>query len=272
MIVLQPRAGEGRTMMRLRQACSREIDMTSVMYPDITELIDPDYSFEKLLQDVVRQIEHIEPVGPIMLTAYSWGGIIAYMAAVELIDAGRTVSFLGLFDTDWSPTACQAPPQKNLVRLLVRKLRSLTKVNVIAKHSARFLSRYRTKAFMRALVGWSEKTTRFEIFRHLFRHHMTEELLTALSLPSWNRLRKFPRVIDVPVFLFRAELRGSEAADDLGWGAHCVDLQIIRVPGNHSSMLEPENASQVYSEYLAAVSLTEMPDHALLSSERSQLR
>jgi len=48
----------------------------------------------------VEQLCTIEPAGPYWLAGWSFGGVLAYEMAQQLVDAGSTVSFLGLFDAN----------------------------------------------------------------------------------------------------------------------------------------------------------------------------
>ncbi len=61
-------------------------------------------AFGMTLSDIasvhVEQLRTIEPAGPYWLAGWSFGGVLAYEMAQQLVAAGSTVAFLGLFDAN----------------------------------------------------------------------------------------------------------------------------------------------------------------------------
>ena len=52
---------------------------------------------------VIRIIRHVQQAGPYRLAGWSFGGILAYETAQQLISAGETIEFLGLIDSVCPP-------------------------------------------------------------------------------------------------------------------------------------------------------------------------
>lgn len=72
-----------------------------------------------LARDYLEVIRRAQPHGPYRLAGMSFGGIVAYEAAQQLIAAGEEVEFLGLFDSVL-PELGWARRPRELARLLVR--------------------------------------------------------------------------------------------------------------------------------------------------------
>jgi len=257
MFVLTPISGFGMTLLRLRQACEGSIDMIPLDYPDLETVIDPGYTFEQFIQSLARQIQEIDPHGSIRLTGYSWGGYVAYAVAVALIDAGRQVCFLGILDTPWSVSPRNVTDRLERLRFRLDSDRR----NILALYAARLASKTKNGVLLRAVIRWSERVEHPSVFRIFFRKNLAGDLFTGLGAISLGSYREAPRILKVPTFLFRSEEHKATASDDLGWAGVCLDLQIIRVPGDHN-LMDPRGAEAMYSEYIAAVSFTDLRPEA----------
>ena len=61
---------------------------------------------ETIAEHYLRQIRHVQPQGPYMLSGYSFGGTIAFEIAQRLKKQGQTVSLLAMLDAPFpAPTA-----------------------------------------------------------------------------------------------------------------------------------------------------------------------
>jgi amino acid adenylation domain-containing protein len=56
-------------------------------------------TIEELAARYVRAIQSVQPSGPYSLIGHSFGGLVAYEMARQLVDAGESVTLLGLLDT-----------------------------------------------------------------------------------------------------------------------------------------------------------------------------
>jgi arthrofactin-type cyclic lipopeptide synthetase C len=65
------------------------------------ELTDPRYaaSIESLAAYHIENMREIQPKGPYRIAGYSFGGLVAYEMARQLLGAGQAVTFIGLLDT-----------------------------------------------------------------------------------------------------------------------------------------------------------------------------
>ena len=56
---------------------------------------------ETMAADYVLEIRRAQPRGPYFLAGHSFGGLVSFEIAQQLVRAGESVSFLGLIDTTW---------------------------------------------------------------------------------------------------------------------------------------------------------------------------
>ncbi|MDR5784232.1 acetoacetate--CoA ligase [Caballeronia sp. LZ065] len=59
----------------------------------------PQHSVEKMAQGYVRRIREVQPQGPYAIAGYSFGGLIAFEIAQQLVAAGEQIEMLCLLDT-----------------------------------------------------------------------------------------------------------------------------------------------------------------------------
>ncbi|HWE89929.1 MAG TPA: SDR family NAD(P)-dependent oxidoreductase [Pseudonocardiaceae bacterium] len=238
---------------------------TSVYQPLIAALPNgrPCYGYERL-DDVdtvedkaaryVELLREIQPDGPYLLGGWSFGGCLAYEVASVLTKAGQRVSLVAMIDSILPLPAPNASPQ---VLLLER--------------FARFAEHVEHTYGVRLDISITELSTldepeqiRFVLDRlssrvpdlgeAVLRHQYTSYVDARVSE------RYQPRPYDGRVLLLRAAdqhqlttsldpryLRTDEA---LGWDELCADLRVVRVPGDHVTMIDPPNVA-VLAHHLA---------------------
>jgi len=55
---------------------------------------DPSVTIESLVSRYLLEIQAFQPVGPYQICGYSFGGILAYEIAQQLLRAGEKVTFM----------------------------------------------------------------------------------------------------------------------------------------------------------------------------------
>lgn len=78
-------------------------------------------SVERLAAEFVARLRSVRPRGPYRLAGYSFGGFVALEMAQQLLAAGETVEFLGLFDA-FAPGTVRSTPLPRRVVLHVREM------------------------------------------------------------------------------------------------------------------------------------------------------
>ena len=70
---------------------SHALRIIGVPYADWPEIVQPDVSFEKIVAGAVAFMTERAPTGPLLIAGQSYGGHVAYAAALALSAAGRSV-------------------------------------------------------------------------------------------------------------------------------------------------------------------------------------
>ncbi|HKS14132.1 MAG TPA: amino acid adenylation domain-containing protein [Pseudomonas sp.] len=207
-------------------------------------------TLECLAARLVELIRGVQPQGPYRLAGWSFGGVLAYEVAAQLLGMDEPVSFLGLIDTyvprltDRGKARWQGPAL--LERQLLAHCRDYAEAlgeagmtalaAVEAEHQLHGLD---FEALLR-LCGEQQvlPAQLGEASDAQLRHYLEREVAHGHALAHY-RLEP----LGVPVHLFRAGQRVAEQAAGsmtLGWSetlpsqaVHCVE-----VPGDHVSMMQ----------------------------------
>jgi thioesterase domain-containing protein/acyl carrier protein len=182
----------------------------------------------------VEKLRHIQREGPYQLIGYSFGGVIAYEMARQLLASGERVEFLGLLDT----------PAPGYVFPLSARLR-MHAAN--AAQFRRMLAELRTRS-------WPGRGTYIRhavpaITRHRWLRWLLRKLPHDWRVPtppgSIARIHYHPNNYPGQIVLFwategRPQLHRTR---DLGW-ARLADggISVRAVPGNHRTMAYGPNA------------------------------
>jgi thioesterase domain-containing protein len=201
--------GDEPSLANFRHALNGRISFSLV---DIADLNAPAAVLKDMQQIgsvAARVIARRQPSGPIILAGYSFGGSVAYEAARSLIDCGREVALLGIFDTKFGAAAA------GVARTAAQSRRWKNRSMLRSALSCDFARSFILSALNR--LPWRiEQRIRHYLFR-LFRED---------PLHSWS-----PSPLDVETFLAVSE--EYEAKTLLIWRRLCRRLCIVRLPGEH---------------------------------------
>jgi thioesterase domain-containing protein len=245
MVFLVPgKWGDTPLLARFRMACAKSIRIVLTSYPDLGGLARGGY--EDIVAHLLAQIERFAPDGPILLAGYSLGGDFAE----RLSKRGRRISALLVLDTDAEPYDSGPPAERRGLAQRVSTLGRLAWKRDWATIAEAVLtpSVVTSPAGLRALrfaVSFRLSTDNLFMFRLSW--HL-RSMLVQFHRGAWIRQAPNAR-LSVPVVLFRSE----EGGVDLGWEARTEKLTIVPVPGNHVSMLDPENSEDLVAEFNRAV-------------------
>ena len=195
---------------------------------------------EDIAADYVEAIQATQPEGPYHLVGYSFGGIVAFEVANQILMRGGRVGLLGLFDTiEWQ-----------YGEKIEASLRPGQRLEVFGEHLKAIFSRDGA-GYLKGLV-----TAKFL--------HVKKKLLDALGRPRFVTIGSIeeintcaaanyrPKVYPGKLTLFRSTERSiSDGTDDmLGWGSLAAQgVEVHDVPSNHFNLLR-EPAVKVLAEKL----------------------
>ncbi|HEV2741063.1 MAG TPA: amino acid adenylation domain-containing protein [Candidatus Elarobacter sp.] len=198
---------------------------------------------EEIAARKIEMILAVQPAGPYRIAGWSFGGVVAYEIAAQLLDRDMSVEFLGLIDS-MCPTARRSRNKLQLgnVRAALRALLHRNGVSLGDEGEAAgtfedLLALCRERNALPAqLAAWTDAEIG-ALCNRVAAHLHAEETYS-------------PRGIAVPIHLFAAEqtlpmaerMLHSEAGT-LGWGLVAVSRQLhfTALPGNHVS-ITTENA------------------------------
>lgn len=214
----------------------------------------PSDRVEDLAAHYLKQMQLIQPHGPYLLVGISFGGMVAFEIAQQLLDQGEQVGFLGLLDT-YTPRAGKSIALKGQMKEHGRSLKKLglrylwKKIQEKVIGQMRFGADILSNLYRRALIKLLRAT----------RQSLPEALQDftyqkqSYQLAKNYRLRLYPG----QATLFKAldeQIGGVSLKIDptMGWGEIIQGgLEIHRIPGTHLNMLQ-EPQVQVLAEKLQA--------------------
>ena len=233
--------GDDLYFSRLSRHIASEVPVYGV---PAVPLDDPQLlSVQEIAARKIEMILAVQPAEPYRIAGWSFGGVVAYEIAAQLLDRGLSVEFLGLIDS-MCPTARRSRSKLHLgnARAALRALLQRNGVSLgdDADGAGTFedllaLCRERN-ALPPQLAAWTDAEIR-ALCNRVAAHLHAEETYS-------------PPGIAMPIHLFAAEqsfpvaerMLHSEAGT-LGWGLVAVSrqLHLVTLPGNHVS-ITTENA------------------------------
>jgi thioesterase domain-containing protein len=198
----------------------------------------------------IREIREAQPEGPYYLGGWSFGGVIAFEMARQLMAAGARIALLALFDTySRLPDKPADPPRS---RFLLWRLRF--HLGAVRRLERDQKLRY-VMAKVRSVLRWAGRQTD-SVWSGILRE-IRRPLPTAydrVRAANHDAARHYvPQPYDGTLTLFRATGMGLASSDDpyLGWAeVPGVDIEIIEVPGVHRSILREEEDIRSLAEKL----------------------
>ncbi len=201
----------------------------------------PDESVEQLAAYYLEQLRRTQPVGPYRILGYSFGGLVAFEMGRRLREMGEPVDFIGLLDTELHE-AC-LPQLERAAYLGLRKVHTGTTrlCKRVPALTALFgplrtaIERHLHATFAGPLAAPWEAATLTPHMKHV-------EMLARKAFSSYR-----PKLLDFPVWYFRASARSPDFFDPLPvWEAATGGrLKVVEVPGDHFSMIRDPQVSEL---------------------------
>ncbi|HST57571.1 MAG TPA: alpha/beta fold hydrolase, partial [Longimicrobium sp.] len=203
---------------------------------------------EAMAARLVGMIREVQPSGPYRLAGWSFGGVLSYEVAAQLMGRDETVEFVGMFDSYYPAgfTVPGSPPAQSrdpgLDHALI--LHALRTADTLADGAGAESDE------QIAAAGDDDLETFVRTCREegLLPRHVTVAQARAVR----DRLRNHQRALGeyspqpLPVLLHQFPAEDSRTADPTrGWGAFHPQgwLRVTPVPGTHLSMMRAPNAA-----------------------------
>ncbi len=208
------------------------------------------YSFDKIGERATHYLEiikKVQPQGPYQLAGLSFAGLVALMIAKQLREAGEEVHLLALFDT-YGPGYFAMP----FSRRVGLHLHALRKLDLSAR--AQYL---RDRARLRLLkkphepkAAAEQQQTPEDAWQvDVFDRELSPEEINHLRTMA-QHLRQDPSIAryEGKTVLFIARDKPMEflqADATLGWSGFASNLTLHQVAGDHTSLIQEPNVSDL---------------------------
>ncbi|GAA5483905.1 non-ribosomal peptide synthetase/type I polyketide synthase [Haloferula sargassicola] len=218
----------------LAERLPKDRPFMAIESPDLGR--DEDIDVGTIEETAARYVEMLRadrPHGPYLLAGYSYGGVVAYEMARQLVNAGEDVPFLGVFDT-LNPAADIRPyALTERVSVYWNARQDLSLGERILKLAGRFKDGVETHLRVKSESAAAHKVT------HAAAHsEQRAVLLREAHEAAMDAYR--PGHFHGRMHVFRAaEVNDKfEVPGDYGWGELVDDLEMIDVPGEHLTLFE----------------------------------
>jgi thioesterase domain-containing protein/acyl carrier protein len=228
--------------------------------------LDPDRewtSLEELAAHYVRDLVEFQPDGPYHLIGWSFGGMIIFEMAHQLLAQNRSVGLVGLLDANNLPPAVRSRRErlrrqkkfvKNVVRTHLERLNQEHLENwprVLATF-ARFFADYVSGA------GWREL---YRLYASILKRKLPRFLREFILRVGPRRFKRAypntgehytPKPYPGKLVLFWAQ--GKRGARPLeGWSHLAKEMDVVPVPGDHYTMLDEPDVKVLAEEITKAL-------------------
>lgn len=193
--------------------------------------------------DYLALLRPVQRHGPYLLGGYSYGGIVAYEMAQQLVAAGEEVAMLILFDTENPNTPAREYSLGERIAVNWRQSQSGNVAGKLLQLGGRFSSgliqRLRTESEIAAARRLMKQGTKAEAepLRHV---QIRESNVQALE-------RYEAKPLAAPVLLFRRDESSDkfDLSQDYDWTPLVPQLAIEHVTGKHLEIFDEPHVSQM---------------------------
>jgi amino acid adenylation domain-containing protein len=197
---------------------------------------EPLTTVEEMAAYYVAAITAANPTGPYALAGYSFGGIIAYEMAKQLVAAGKEIKFLGLFDTYAYQSDFYDPWLSRAIARSAFSIKKLAYDVYLFKKNPKEVAKEKLLSLKQKTIG-RVKQSKQQQYEQKYGHPYK---LGVAQLLAQQEYRLTPQAL--PLYLFRSKERifYVEDFDYLGWRPFALNgVAICEVPGNHNFIFSP---------------------------------
>jgi amino acid adenylation domain-containing protein len=198
----------------------------------------PVIKLAEIASGYIQAIQQIQPCGPYYLSGYSFGGLVAFEMAQQLVRAGFTVAFLGLFDTT-APVRVKTSrtdlfPRRTYGTTWQRTLEIVCSGDAFGK----------IRDIIRRRKFWAQ-----ERLARALKLSLPAELETLKGSQGFAALNYVGEPYAGPITLFRSQLRPANElwSRTLGWEQVASEIEVHDIPGDHLSIYSGDNIGPLAS-------------------------
>ena len=200
--------------------------------------VSPLTTIEELAKHYIEEIQALQPKGPYFLMGYSFGGLVAYEMAQQLLVKGEQIGFIALFDT-YTKWAEKLPMKQRLINIFSFPSKSL---KIIIKTIQNKLQNILKS--IKKVMGTYERRPDVPI-KSLMQAYTPKIYLGRVLFFKARELFSISRKVEPPEVNLQKLVMGS--------------LEIHEIPGNHDSMLKEPHV-KILAEKLASHLAKSSPD------------
>jgi amino acid adenylation domain-containing protein len=194
----------------------------------------PHESLEEMATYYIEAMRNLQPRGPYHVGGWSLGGTVAFEIARQLLAAGQPVGMVALFDTGMSNTAERDEPTdleraKFIVGMAKVHGLELPLEKVLAMRPSEQLEYVSQQVARKGLLPANMLPYPIERVLELHQAHITAAVRFQRRFYP-GKVTLFKCSVDLD------PLRGPKT-EDYGWGRFAAEVEIIKCPGSHRSML-----------------------------------
>ncbi|MFF1609962.1 beta-ketoacyl synthase N-terminal-like domain-containing protein [Amycolatopsis sp. NPDC058278] len=236
---------------------------TASVYRELARLLPegpPVYGFERLDEEhtvegkaarYAELIRDIQPAGPYRLGGWSFGGCLAYETARQLNNA----ELVFLIDTILPLPGTRTPADELLDRFdrfaghISRTYRVPFEV---PRDELATLDEDAQIHWVMAQLAEQVPDLGAGVLKHQYESYVDARVAERYTPESYDGRVVLLRAREPHPLTTALDPRYLRTDDALGWDAHCAALEVVRVPGDHVSMIDPPHVA-VLAERLGAV-------------------
>jgi thioesterase domain-containing protein len=246
-------SGDLREFAALLSPTEAPVRFVPIRYRHWSKLQRGPNELDRLVTDCVRQIESHSSSATIRLVGYSFGGLMAWAVARAMAASGRRIGLLGLIDAYACPEIEESA--ESIIGRMGRVIRGVRRGETgeqLARSCAGVLFRSRTwvRAAFRRLHGFGLLSRIFDrIDGNIQNRYHIIVLKECIA-----RMVSFPNRIGCPSVLFRCSDQPFGENAELGWTPFLSNLRVVTLSGDHSSVMQAQNAKQIITQLTVTIS------------------